>query len=140
MSVTIKPGAKCPCHSGKSYRECCQLVHRDPRAARAPEAMMRSRYSGFALGLVDHLVATIHPTHRDAAVGAIALRASIAESARNHKYTGLTVLEASEEGDRATVTFHARVFARGKDVSFDERSTFLREDGVWLYAVGEELS
>lgn len=137
MSLSIKPNAKCPCHSGKTYRDCCKPVHDDPRAATTAEALMRSRYSAFALVLVDHLVATLHPSHPDAKLDRAALARAFADSARGHKYTGLTILDSSEDGDRATVTFRARLFERGRDRSFTERSTFVKTDTGWQYASAE---
>ena len=52
------------------------------------------------------------------------------------RYLGLTILEATED----TVTFRARIFERGADRSFTERSTFVREGGAWRYASGEIIS
>jgi len=61
--------AACPCDSGKTYADCCgpwhaglvQGVH-----APTPEALMRSRYSAYGLGLIDYLLATWHPSTRPA--------------------------------------------------------------------------
>jgi SEC-C motif-containing protein len=137
VPLSIKPSAKCPCHSGKAYRDCCKPVHEDPRAATRVEALMRSRYSAFALVLVDHLIATLHASHPDAKLDRPALAQSFASSARAHKYTGLTILDSSEDGERATVTFRARLFERGRDRSFTERSTFLKTESGWQYASAE---
>ncbi len=50
---------------------------------------------------------------------------------------GLEILSHETEGDRATVTFRASVFEKGRDVSFVECSTFLRRGGIWRYAAAE---
>ena len=49
------------------------------------------------------------------------------------KFTGLAVLHAAEDGDRGEVTFLARVYEKGQDRSFVERSDFRRVDGAWRY-------
>jgi SEC-C motif domain protein len=56
-SVAVPP---CPCGSGKGYAACCGLLHAGAPAADA-EALMRSRYSAYVLGLADYLRATWHP-------------------------------------------------------------------------------
>ncbi|MFO0615052.1 MAG: YchJ family metal-binding protein [Polyangiaceae bacterium] len=135
--MNIKPSSKCPCFSGSAYRDCCQPVHKALGAGVSAEKMMRSRYSAFALGLVDYLVATLDPTHADAKLDPAALRAAMGASARGHKYTGLRILSVEDGEEKSVVTFHARLFEKGQDRSFTERSTFLRRGDKWLYAVGE---
>ncbi len=126
----------CPCGSGGDYRECCGRFH---RGAIAPtcEALMRSRYSAFARGEVDYLLATSHPDLVANEGGLEAFRRSLREACRTLRYQGLTVREAHEDGDTGEVTFAVRVFSKGRDVSFAERSTFLRDDGRWRYLTGE---
>jgi uncharacterized protein YchJ len=52
---------ECPCGSGLDLADCCGLWHKGLAGgvcAPTPEALMRSRYSAYVLGLVDYLVAT----------------------------------------------------------------------------------
>ena len=51
----------CPCGSDLPYANCCQPWH-GGQAAPTPEALMRSRYSAYVLGLLDYLLATWHPS------------------------------------------------------------------------------
>lgn len=97
---------------------------------------MRSRYAAFAVGAIDYLVATTHPSHADAKEPVEELRESIRRVATAHKYTGLTVLDAREDGDAGQVLFRARVFLKGKDFSFTELSEFGRDAGRWKYLAG----
>ena len=39
----------CPCCSGKIYEECCAPFHRKEKHAPTAEALMRSRYSAYAI-------------------------------------------------------------------------------------------
>jgi len=62
----------CPCASGKAYASCCQMWH-DGVAAPDAEALMRSRYSAYVLGLRTYLLETWHSSTRpvllDPAIG-----------------------------------------------------------------------
>jgi SEC-C motif-containing protein len=59
----------CPCRSGEDdplpYSACCQVWHRgldEGVHAPTPEALMRSRYSAYSIGLIHYLLATWHPS------------------------------------------------------------------------------
>lgn len=136
---SIKGAAKCPCHSGQPYQACCRAYHRGDALPPTAEALMRSRFSAFALGEYAHLIRTLHPENSDRALPEDVLLATIQRACRDYKYTGLTVLETSAEGDHATVLFRAKVFQHGVDLSFSERSRFVRVDGAWLYKDGETM-
>lgn len=98
---------------------------------------MRSRFSAFALGLGDYLVKTLAADHPDRAVGVDVLARELSRLKDQQRFLGLTVLDAQADGDHGEVTFHARIFVRGQDRSFTERSRFVREEGRWRYAEGE---
>jgi SEC-C motif-containing protein len=62
------PDVRCPCLSGLVYADCCGPLHAGiasggPYAPTA-EALMRSRYSAFAVGDAAYLLATWHPSTR----------------------------------------------------------------------------
>ena len=92
---------------------------------------MRSRYSAYALGLADYLLATWHPRTRPAQ-----LDFSDAAGAR---WLGLTVRgHRQADDDHATVEFVARYRVGGAPaVRLHEISRFLREDGRWFYLDGD---
>ena len=76
MRAMLPLAAPCPCGhavSAKSlavrrYADCCGRWHGGPGHLQAPdaEALMRSRYSAYVLGLADYLQATWHPNTRPA--------------------------------------------------------------------------
>jgi SEC-C motif-containing protein len=101
---------------------------------------MRSRYAAFALGLGAYLVKTLASDHPDRAHDDAALAQALSRAKERQRFLGLTILATREDGDTGEVTFHARIFERGKDLSFTERSTFRREGGAWRYAAGEPIS
>lgn len=98
---------------------------------------MRSRYAAFALGLGGYLVKTLTADHPDRALDEAALVRELSRAKERQRFLGLAILETHGDGARGEVTFHARIFERGQDRSFTERSTFVREGGAWRYAAGD---
>ena len=76
---------------------------------------------------------TLAPEHEDRALPEAELARALSTNARALKFTGLAVLDAREDGDRGEVAFLARVYEKGQDRSFVERSEFRREGGAWRY-------
>src|SRR3954447_25143084 len=99
---------------------------------------MRSRYAAFALGLGEYLVRTLASTHPDREEPREELARSLGRARAQQRFVGLRILEATTAptGDTGEVLFYARIFERGADRSFAERSTFVREAGAWRYASG----
>ena len=127
----------CPCGGG-AYGSCCGPLHRGGQLAETAEQLMRSRYSAFACGEIDYLLAT----HPEPDVPAQQRRNSLEQSCRQTRWLGLTVLSVSEGGQRdleGTVQFEARY--RGGLLK--ETSLFQRrggaEDGPWLYVGALQL-
>ncbi|MEO8874579.1 MAG: YchJ family metal-binding protein [Polyangiaceae bacterium] len=126
----------CPCFSGIAYAECCKPLHDGTRRAASPEALMRSRYAAFALGLGDYLVLTLASDHPDRTHDQAALATALSRAKATQRFLGLTILESHAEGDHGEVRFRAHIFERGVDKSFTECSTFVKEAGAWRYASG----
>ena len=126
----IADAARCPCGTGLVYGECCARAHRDEPAPTA-EALMRSRYTAFAIGDADHLRASWHPSTRPAALD---LDAGI-------RWRRLEVVRTEGGGpfDRTgVVEFAARfVDADGARGELRETSRFVREGGAWYYVDGD---
>lgn len=54
----------CPCCSGLNYNECCKPYHNKEKNAPTAEALMRSRYSAFAIPNGEYLINTTLPAKR----------------------------------------------------------------------------
>ncbi|AZA58729.1 MULTISPECIES: YchJ family protein [Chryseobacterium] len=54
----------CPCCSGKTYEECCKPYHTREKFAPTAEALMRSRFSAFAIPNGEYLMETTLPSKR----------------------------------------------------------------------------
>ncbi|MHA3701543.1 YchJ family protein [Jatrophihabitans sp. YIM 134969] len=124
---------RCPCGLDAPLEQCCgRYLGREGVAAPTAERLMRSRYSAFALGDLDHVQRTWHRSTRPIAL----------KDDPTTLWTGLEVLDSTAGGmfdPEGTVTFRAhfrRVGAKGRTGPADslhERSRFVREDGRWWY-------
>lgn len=117
----------CPCFSGKPYKECCEPYHLGAMPP-TPTALMRSRYSGYALKKVDYIIETTHSNLQKSSKS----REEIEKFANETSFVGLDILEAV--GD--DVTFRAHLSRDGKDISFTEKSHFEKENERWKYHSG----
>ncbi|NGX61905.1 MAG: hypothetical protein K940chlam9_01396 [Chlamydiae bacterium] len=126
----------CPCHSGKIYQECCAPYHQGEIPPTAL-LLMRSRYSAYALGNSDYILATTHPEHPDASHPHEMRKEQIQAFSTHTQFTGLDILSTEEEPPYAYVTFRVHLKQEGRDVSFTERSQFGRHHERWLYRQGE---
>lgn len=119
----------CPCGTGRSYAACCMPFHEGEDAPTA-EALMRSRYSAFALGIESHLMRSWHPRTRPVPP---LLNPNI-------RWERLEVLEAvdGEAGDEeGIVEFAATGIDDGRRFTMRERSRFVRRGSRWVYLDGE---
>ncbi|WP_111495883.1 YchJ family protein [Marinobacter bohaiensis] len=121
----MDPQAPCPCGTGRTYGECCAPAHSGTPAP-SPEALMRSRYSAFVLGLTDYLRQSWHPSTRPASL----------DRGDTPQWTGLTVLSSTSDGDRGQVHFRAIYRESGQWGYLEEKSDFVVEDGRWYYLSG----
>ncbi|GLT17658.1 UPF0225 protein [Vibrio zhanjiangensis] len=122
----------CPCGTNRSYADCCEPIHKDHAKAKTPEQLMRSRYSAHVKGLVDYVIETYHPScnaqiHREAI-----------EQSIESNWCKLVVLKI-EHGTCAQegfVTFKAFYTEQDIEYCLEERSRFVKDNGLWYYIDG----
>ena len=120
------PAPACPCGLAAPLAACCGRYLDGTTPAPTAEALMRSRYTAFALGREDYLLATWHASTRPVRLG-------LADDAPA-KWIGLTVLDHQVLDERtATVSFVARYKVGGRAQRLHEVSRFVKEDGRWYY-------
>ncbi len=90
---------------------------------------MRSRYSAYAVGLIDYLLATWHPS---TAPGELELFPV--------KWLELEVRHTEASGDAGVVEFVARCRVNGRSERMHETSRFVRQDGRWYYIDGQLMN
>jgi SEC-C motif-containing protein len=122
----------CLCKSEKKYSECCQHYH-DGFPPDNALALMRSRYSAYALHLVDYIIKTTHPQSPHYQTNLDAWKKDILAFSENTRFIGLTIEDFVDGEKEAQVTFTAYLMSVGQDTSFRERSLFRKEDAWWLY-------
>lgn len=54
-------------------------------------------------------------------------------------FTNLEIQEATWHDNLGWVSFQATLFQNGKETSFAEKSTFVKEKEAWLYYLGEKI-
>ena len=121
----------CPCGNRTLYGNCCKPIHKKLKKAKTAESLMRSRYTAFTMGNGDFLIESHHPSTRKPQE-----KESLSKWAKSVKWLKLDVLNTEKGGEydkEGTVEFKA-VFLEGlKSKVIEEKSKFLREDGVWYY-------
>ena len=127
----------CPCGRPLSYDDCCGRFHRHHALPDTAEDLMRSRYSAFALGRADYLLATLHPDKRRPDE-----QAALEQSFRDTHWQGLRIVatDAGTASDSAgTVEFIAHFRSGQREGQLHERSRFVKVDSQWLYVDGDML-
>ena len=121
----------CPCGTGRAYTDCCGPLHAGAEATTAV-ALMRSRFSAYALRLPDHLRRTWHPdtrpTRLDLDDGIVWRRLQIVDTA-----------SGGETDADGVVEFRASYRTPEGAGVLRERSRFRRIDGRWVYVDGDIL-
>lgn len=116
----------CPCGSGEPFGSCCLAVHRGERPAANAEQLMRARYSAYAVGDLDFVWRSWHPSSRPAVLtpdGGVT-------------WTGLEIVDTVDGGPEdqtGEVEFRAH-YAGGV---LHERSRFAVRARRWFYVDGD---
>ncbi|MDN5681077.1 MAG: YchJ family protein [Ewingella sp.] len=125
----------CPCGSGEVFEKCCQPFLLNAQIAPTPSALMRSRYSAYAMQNADYLIATWHADCQPER-----WRESLEEGFKNTHWLGLNVIDAQpgKQADEGYVEFAARFKEPDKEEIHlvHERSRFLRVNERWYYIDG----
>lgn len=132
---------RCPCGTGETYGNCCGKIHAafhetGKLTAATPEALMRSRFTAFAISDADYLLASWHESTRPASLG-------LDETLRWYR---LDILGTTGSPFDATGTVEFAAYYRSlPSVAADEKvkgvqrenSRFVREHGEWFYVDGD---
>ncbi len=120
----------CSCGTRNSYESCCQPII-DGADAPTAEALMRSRYTAFVIGNLDHIERTHAPEVRDQFD-----RLQAERIVDEVTWLGLEVrrvIGGRPDDEVGQVEFAARYKQRGKDYVQHELADFRRENGAWVY-------
>ncbi len=127
--------AQCPCGSGFDLDQCCGPIIMGGTPAPTAEALMRSRYTAFVCGDLDHIESTYAREMRDKVN-----RPAVKSMVNAVEWVGLEIFDTSLGGENdhtGTVDFAARFTKDGELLVHRERSKFRREEGRWVYVDGD---
>ena len=128
--MKISKNSKCPCGSGKKYKECCFKFHKGSNPKNALE-LMKSRYSAYVVGDANYIIKTTHKTSPHFEEDKKEWIKSIKEFSKSN-FKKLEIIEFIDGEKEAIVEFKAFI----DDYVMRERSEFLKED-KWYYVKGE---
>ena len=121
--------AACPCGSGREYGACCGPTHEGAPAPTA-EALMRSRFSAFARGLPEYVLASWHPSTRPASL-------ELDEHTVWRRLQIVDTVAGGPDDDEGFVEFRASYRDPDGGGLLHERSRFVRVAGRWAYLDGD---
>ncbi len=116
----------CPCRNGEPYDQCCGPILSGDKPAATAAALMRSRYTAFAVGDREYLLRSWHPRTRPKRL----------ELDPNQQWLFLEVIATTGGGlldTEGTVEFRAHYRQDGQRDSLHEVSRFVRDGGRWVY-------
>jgi SEC-C motif-containing protein len=117
----------CRCCSNLNYANCCEPYHLKQQKPLTPEQLMRSRFTAYAMHLIDYLIATTHASQRH-----LYQKNEIEHWAKSNVWLKLEICEAKNE----IVEFKAYYRNGLKQFVHHERSVFKKESDTWFYLKG----
>ncbi|MCA8941690.1 MAG: hypothetical protein KDB80_03950 [Planctomycetes bacterium] len=124
----------CTCGSARPERKCCGPILAGKKLAETPEALVRARFTAFARGDLEFLVASCHP--KTVCRFDPEVNRSWAEQSEFH---GLEIVACrpGAAADSAIVEFRAAFTSDGMRRQHHEISEFRRVDGRWTFYDGK---
>jgi SEC-C motif-containing protein len=126
---------KCPCGSGRDYDECCGPYISGTALPPTAEALMRARYSAYAVHDIGFIIDTCDREENE--------RIDEKETrdwSEKSKWLGLTITGTEKGGasdSEGVVTFEAAYERDGLRDTHREKARFKKQDGRWWYVDGE---
>ncbi|WP_164113010.1 MULTISPECIES: YchJ family protein [Sphingobacterium] len=121
---------ECPCGSTLIFEHCCERIHNGIVIPKSAEMLMRARYSAFAVGNIDFLYNSFHPSTRR-----FQNKQDIKKWASENTWLGLEIVKSTA----LTVEFKARYKDLRSPVQHihHEKSNFKQLQGAWYYVDGK---
>lgn len=134
--MKFSPNDICPCGSLKKYKKCCKPFHDKITFPRTALELMKSRFSAFAVLIADYIIFTTHENNSDYISDLKLWNQDIMNFSKNTRFERLEILDFIEGEVESFVTFKATLFQDNTDISFIEKSRFLKVEDKWLYIDG----
>jgi len=117
-----KTETSCPCGSGKAFIDCCKPYIRGTQPVPSAEALMRSRYTAYAMNNEQYLLDSWHASTRPESI----------DMDPTAQWIRLVILKKNTDH----VEFVATYRIQGKACKLYENSRFVFEGGKWFYVDG----
>ena len=130
----------CPCGSLIKYKKCCKSFHENIKTPINALELMKSRYCAYAIEKSEYIILTTHQNNRDFNTDTKVWNNDILDFSRNTKFEKLEILDFIDGQTESFVTFKANITQNKQDVSFIEKSRFIKENGKWQYIDGEFIN
>ena len=124
----------CLCGSGVPYSQCCELLHSGQSTALTAEALMRSRFTAYAMHNDAYLLSTWDLASRPTAVDF---------SKDTGEWTRLEIVmlkKGMAKDHKGIVEFKAHFTVDGEQRVMNEISRFVKKQGQWFYQDGKVKS
>lgn len=135
--MKFSPNDICPCGSFKKYKKCCKSFHDKITFPKTAPELMKSRFSGFAVLNADYIIFTTHENNSDFTLDLKSWNQDIMNFSKNTRFEKLQILDFINGEVESFVTFKATLFQDNNDISFIEKSRFLKVEEKWLYVDGQ---
>lgn len=100
---------------------------------------MKSRYSAYVASDSQYIMDTTHRDNPEYTTDIESWQKSIHEFFDHSDFKNLEILEYIDGEKEAYVTFKATIYQGAIDVSFVEKSKFVKVNEMWLYHSGEHI-
>lgn len=117
----------CPCGPECDYDDCCRPIIAGVPAL-TPEVLVRSHYTAFVKGALDHVERTHAPEVREDFN-----RAEAERVVRQCEWHGLEIRRVIDNGDTAKVEFVVRFRREQQKMAAMSMSSFRRDESQWFY-------
>lgn len=135
--MKFSPNDVCPCGSLKKYKKCCKPFHDKITSPKNALELMKSRFSAFAVCNSEYIISTTHENNPDFTQNLKSWNNDILNFSQNTRFEKLEILEFIDDEIESFVTFEAILFQDKNDISFIEKSKFLKVEGIWKYVDGQ---
>ena len=128
----------CPCGKGASLETCCGPYLDGSAQPETAEALMRSRYTAFATGNVDYVLATHDPDR----VSEIDRKNTEAWS-KDSEWLGFELVSSENGGaadDAGVIEFVAHYKVKGLSIDHRERAYFRKHGSRWVFVDGQMVN
>lgn len=127
---------QCLCQSNSLFSDCCEPYILGIKSPTTPEALMRSRYTAYALKNLQYIQDTMNGPASKGFDLTHALRV-----ANDTHWRGLEVAPPTPPKENiGWVVFIAHYQYQNEDFRIFEKSEFRKENGKWYYYSGKKLN